>query len=657
MLRWEQFFKNIQQDLKLFLFVVGVFCLFRIGFIIILKSYLSANTTLSEIVFALYYGLRLSLKSAGLITAFSFIFCTLVNLVFTYKQHTKVRLFTGCIYITILSLLFQARIPFYEQFHVVFTPLIFNTFNDDAVALFHTLVQQYNLPIRLLAGFVIAGILCWLLKIFLNTRTYSFPRFSHWYYNWPCRVLVIVIICTFCVFVRFGGSLTSAHSIEWKASAVSRDEFLNEAILDDIQALRRAKIQYELLEKATGLDVRTDRIIEYGRHLSGRTDDSLNLEDYFKKTAKGAKIDKPKHIFLIIGESYANWPLMDKYKNLNIANGMRNIISQENAVYVPSFLPNGPATAMCINGIVTGLADVNLATNYQSESYKEPYATAIAPQLKKLGYKTNFWYGGFTTWERIRDFTLAQGFDEYHGFGDFERKPSNLWGTDDKKFLTAVDATFDDSQPSFNVILTVSNHGPYTVNLAEENFEESTVTAGLPEKLASNKDLVKTLGHFWYSDKYISAFIQNMHQKHPDSLFVFIGDHADRTNLDSTPTLFERYAIPLVLYGKGINKSILPKDVAGDQLNIMPTLIEMIAPKGFEYYSIGESLTNGNKLGINQAMWITPNFIGKVRTNNMQALPWISKSSSKPNIDQIYEDVDTILAVSWWRIKNGKYIN
>ena len=34
--------------------------------------------------------------------------------------------------------------------------------------------------------------------------------------------------------------------------------------------------------------------------------------------------------------------------------------------------------------------------------------------MKKMGYKTVFWYGGLRSWQDIEHFTLREGFDEFH---------------------------------------------------------------------------------------------------------------------------------------------------------------------------------------------------------------------------------------------------
>jgi phosphoglycerol transferase MdoB-like AlkP superfamily enzyme len=651
--RWEELFKNIQQDIKLYIFVLGVFCLFRIGFIIVLKSYISEAATLQDIFMALYYGIRISLKSAGLVLIASFVFCTAFSVLICSEKVKNIRYALGCLSISLLSLLFYARIPYYEQFHMGFNQLLFNTFNDDINALFYTLVQQYNLLIRLLLTGITGVVLSWLLRVWLQTKTFHLPRFSKWYSNIGFRVSLLIVLYFLAIFIRFGGSMTYAYNIDWENSGITKDEFLNEAILDDVQALYRAYTLHERVMASTGLDMDPGRIVEYGTYLAGHQVDSRKIDDFFKKQAQGTNIKKPQHVFLIIGESYANWPLLPQYKDLNIANGMRNIIAQEDAAYVPAFLPNGMSTISGIMGIVTGLADANLYLTYLPESYKEPYSTSLAPQMKNLGYKPRFWYAGPTSWERVKDFTLAQGFEEFYGMGDIRSQAGNVWGCDDKYLFQAVADGADNPSPTFDVIMNISNHAPYTVDLEKEGFDRDSVISGLPDNVKEDEELIKKLGHFWYADKVMTEFIGEMRQKYPDSLFIIVGDHADRLNIQLNPGLYERYAIPFIVYGKGIHKDIFPKQVAGSHINVAPTLLELLSPQGFEYHSLGESLTRGNTVGFNYGFWITHDSIGKIGSEGGESMAG-TKIAIPLDENFIQKDIDARRAMSWWRAKNGK---
>lgn len=654
MTSWKNFYKNLQQDLKLFLYLWGLMELFRVGFIAYMHSYIGNTTTSADVFAALYYGLRISLKSAGFMTVGSILLCSAA--VFLRRNPDKLRYGLGCIYTTGLSLLFFARIPYYEQFHMGYNQLLFNTFQDDVFALGVTISKQYNLPLRFFLLAVTVALFAKVLQLWLRTGIVKLPEFSRGYYNILLRAAFLIVVYFVVIFIRFGGSLTYAYNIDWENSGLTKDPLLNEAILDDVQALYRAYELHERLTSSTGIDIDPAQLTADCMAVSGKNLSSGSIDAYLQKTAQGSVIKKPKHIFLIIGESYANWPLLPEYKDVNVANGVKNIIRQDNAAYVPTFLPNGMSTISGVIGVVTGLPDVNLYLNYLPEAYQGPFSTAIAPQLKRLGYQARFWYAGPSTWEKVKDFTLAQGFDDFHGRGDFPSAGGNVWGCDDEYLFKAVSDGISADQPSFNVILTVSNHAPFTVDLASAGFDQDQVVSGLPPEKRDDQTLVKQLGHFWYADKMLADFITRTKEKYPDSLFLIMGDHADRLNIEANPGLYKRYGIPFIAYGPGITKDTFPATAAGSHIDVAATLIELIAPRGFTYYSLGDSLTRGNSLGMNYGFWVTAGSIGRLDPED--AIETIPNGSNEAgwNIDTIHTKVDQLRSIAWWRIKHGDQI-
>ncbi len=652
MSRWDIFFKNLQQDLKLFVSVLILINIFRIAFIVIMNQHISTDATIKDFWLVFYYGTKISLKSAGVVMLFSFLFCTLPGIVGKTDKSAKYRLIVGGIYTIFLSLLFQASFPFYEEFHVGFNQFVFNTFKDDVGALWSTMIDQYQLVWRVLGALVISMAFVGVLKRILATATYSMPMSHSSSVKYGQRIFVCLLLGVFALFVRFGGALTYAQSLHWENCSITKDDFLNEAILDDVQAMYRGYSIHERINHGVLAGVHKDKVSDYLHQITNNNTSTSEIDALLMRKAGGAQIPKPKHIFIIIGESYAQWPALDKYSHLHLADGLRNIMNQPNAAAIKTFLPNGAFTPMAVTGIATGLSDVNVYPNYQAESYKAPYATALAPQLKKLGYRTDFWYAGFNSWEKIKDFTLAQGFDEFHGCSDFAHSTGNVWGSDDKYLFKALFQKIDDT-PTVHVILTVSNHAPYSVDLAKEGFDKTALIKELPEERKNNQDLITRLGHYWYMDKVIGDFIRDTHDKYPDSLFVVTGDHADRTNIDTNPSLFERYTIPFVIYGQGITKDTFAQNIAGSHVNIGATLLELIAPKDFSYYSLGESLTKSNKVGFNHNLWITDKAIGKIESDEAKLLPETENEDLTFERNQALERVNIMRTISWWRIVKG----
>ena len=64
-MRLEKYFRNIQQDLKLFFFVLALLCLYRVLFMWWMSAYMGEGAGGDAVALALWAGLRLSLKTAG----------------------------------------------------------------------------------------------------------------------------------------------------------------------------------------------------------------------------------------------------------------------------------------------------------------------------------------------------------------------------------------------------------------------------------------------------------------------------------------------------------------------------------------------------------------------------------------------------------------
>ncbi len=649
---WQRLFLNLQQDFKVYLLVMAATTLLRIAFIFCLRRYLEPASGSMEVLQALYYGLRVSLKSAGAVTLACFVFATLPKLVFAKWPASRLRWMVGSSGIALISLLFQARIPYYEQFRISFNQFIFTGIYDDQAALLATMLEQYHLLERLAGAGLILLFFSFTLKKLLALPVWRPASAASFRRRWLRRGVFVFVMVLLTLFSRFSGSLTYAYDVSWENAGKTKDRFLNDAILDEFTALYRAYVLHERLRVSTGLAVDSGRMDEYGRLLAKRPLAGGLAADAFRKEARGALLPKPKRIFLIIGESYANWPLLPEYERLGIAEGLKSLIDRPDAAYVPAFLPNGMGTIAGINGIVTGFSEVNLYLNYQQQTYQAPYETSLAPQLKRLGYRTNFWYAGASSWERIRDFALAQGFDEFYASGDLAQSGTNVWGADDRDLYAAVEAGAKTEEPSLHVLMTLSNHPPFTADLTAEGFDAEKLQAALPPELSGNKQLLKELGHFWYADRLMTRFIKKMQERHPDSLFIVLGDHADRLNLEAQPGMYKQFGIPFVVLGQGVSKSIFPAKVSGSHMNVTPTLIELIAPPGFEYYAVGESLTQGNDFAYNIQMYMNHAAIGNLDTGESEVIAGQNPAEA-PDIAEHQTEIDAGRAFSWWRIERG----
>lgn len=653
----------IYRGLKVFLYYLSVLSLCRLIFCLVLHEYWGPNTGWEDLLQTLWLGSRLSIQTAGILALFTAVPAGLINILSRLWSRRVESLLSGIV-LTITSILFVASFPYYGQFHSRFHQLLFNAGNDDMYALFISLVQEFNLPLRLTGALLLAFCLWQGLKYFLAWGEAK-PRTAYSLYIKASRgksiatgAAMALLLYVLGRLIVFGGSWGWETALEWENVGVTKDSFMNEAILDDYQAIYRGYRMNNRMLACNGLNFTAEQIQQLAGELAGRSADSNNLDDYLRREAQGAQVAKPKQIFLIVSESYANWPLLDKYSQLHIADGMKGIIAGEDADYCNAMLPNGASTISALTGVTTGLADANLYLTTMPESFKQPYITAIAPQMEKLGYTTNFWYAGPATWERIGAFTEAQGFQRFYGRGDMpEEAEGSVWGCDDEYLYAQVLQKVSPDTSSFNVILNVSNHSPYTVDVAAKGFDADKLRQALPPEAAKDDWLVNELGHYWYADRELAGFVKNLKEKYPDCLVLIVGDHADRYNIDKQPSMYERYVVPFVVTGAGVHKGILLPDSAGSQIDIGPTIIEMVAPKGFVYYAIGSSLTRSNRQGVNYGFWITRDFMGEADRIPLEPVQ-IEGSQGRPiNEPALQHYIDAVRSISWWRPKYGPVLD
>ena len=658
MLRWEKLDDVLKKGLKVWFFYLAVLFLCRLFFLWWMKEYMGAGTEAADVWAAIVRGGRLSCQTAGVLTLVSFVPGFLAHYLAPRAENLCWKIVSAA-ELFVLAVLYVASFPYYRQFHSGFNQLMFNAGNDDVYALLVSLVQEFYLPLRLAVAVVFAVVLYQIFVRFVlrwQGPTLSFVRF----WPSPARLAVRAATLGVCYLVillsLFGGSLGWETGVDWENAGVTRDDFLNEAILDDFQQIYRGYTLQHRMLACNGLNFTTDDIRALAALHAGRAATSDNLDDYLARTAQGSPLPaKPSHVFVILSESYANWPLLEKYADLHIADGMKGVIAEADSDYCPTFLPNGASTVSAVTGVVTGFADANLYLTTMPEAFAAPYPTASAPQMARLGYETNFFYAGPATWERIGAFTQAQGFSHFYSRGDYGDVPGSVWGCEDEVLYENILERLTDA-PSFNVILNASNHSPYDVDVAAKGFDAEKTRAALPPEAQGDEWLLKELGHYWYADRELARFIHAVKEHYPDSLFVIVGDHGDRYNIETSPTTYERYGIPFIVTGAGIHKGTLAKDSAGSQIDIVPTLIELIAPKGFPYMSLGTSLTE-NRQGVNYGFFITRHAIGKADEVPLVPEPTEEETAGAIDQQQMEDYINAIRAISWWRAKYGPVLD
>lgn len=654
-LNWFEWLENFQKDLKVGLVIVFLLFAFRIALLMIFHNQIHAATDFDQITIAFIRGLQFDIKWA-ILAILPLIFLSLISSILPLKKRLmRVRLAYARICVLSTLLLGVVNIGFFQEYHEQFNHSIFGLFHDDFIAIIKTSWEIFPVVKVCIVLIFISFILSFCLKHWLQTSFIKESTLRTLKWNRTNRA----IIACFLIFILFLGARGRllGRPLQKMDIDITSDPFLNKiisnpyaAIFNTIQIYFKRQSIHGLSEylKEGDIGAALKRLFP-GKEDPGRR----SIDDWLGQEVRQDKnILKPKHLFLIVMESQDSWPLLNKYEALGLASEIKKLAQR--GIWVPAFVSSGDGTIASLSTLITGMPEVGVYTHYQASS-GTPYPTAIAMQFKKLGYRANLWYGGYLSWERLGDFALDQGFDAVYGAGNMEGGLSNPWGVHDKKLFDFILVNLDPNIPSFNLIMTTSNHPTYQVDLNDANCPIKSI----PPELAHEEDgsmNLKVLGHFWYGDDCVGYFVEKAERKFKPSLFSITGDHWSRRFLNTKPNLYERKSVPFIIYGPEVIKELrVPRSMAGSHMDIASTLFELIAPKGTHYVSLGRNLLDDTKaqIGFGAKAMISPTAIGEVEKISFEKLPWVSSDEDDNDRQQLEQQYRDIHAIGWWRIING----
>ena len=282
----KRLFDGVQRDLRIFLFMLLLLEIYRAVFIVTMQDYMSAETTQAQIWTALWAGLRLSLKTAGIVTAFSFVFVTLLGL------NVRLRLAIGIFASLIFSTLFMARFPYYRAFNSTFGIEVIRGMNDDLTSIIVTVAQEYGLFWRFPVALILTVICIAILSRLMMIKTFPLPEFKTNIQKISFGAGIGIIAVMFGIFCRFGGSLTYANGLNWENAGITSDHFLNEAILDDGQAFYRVYTIHKWMANGGVSNVDEKNILACAEFISPRKGlVADNLAPFLERTAKGESLN------------------------------------------------------------------------------------------------------------------------------------------------------------------------------------------------------------------------------------------------------------------------------------------------------------------------------------------------------------------------------
>jgi phosphoglycerol transferase MdoB-like AlkP superfamily enzyme len=187
--------------------------------------------------------------------------------------------------------------------------------------------------------------------------------------------------------------------------------------------------------------------------------------------------------------------------------------------------------------------------------------------MNGLGYHSTFLYGGYGYFDDMNTFFDGNGFEVLDRKDIDHVRFENVWGVSDEdlfdRAIRQFDAEHAAGKPFFSIVMTTSNHKPFTFRPGLEKY-------GIAEKGGGRKAGVR------YADYALGYFLREAARRpwFKDTVFVVVADHGARVYGKAEIPL-ETYEIPLMVYSPA---HIAPRqiDTLMTQIDIAPTVLGLL---------------------------------------------------------------------------------
>lgn len=345
----------------------------------------------------------------------------------------------------------------------------------------------------------------------------------------------------------------------------TQNRYLNEiarnGIYELFSAFRHNDLQYD--------DFYIQKPIEdIAAFVAKTTGGKASAESPLTRTVKGKKI-KPYNLVIVTVESLSADFLGTFGETHNLTPNLDKLVDQ--SLFFSNLYATGTRTVYGLSAITLGIPPIPGNAIVRRAENGDMFS--IGSVLKSKGYETKFIYGGFGYFDNMNDFFAANGYaiTDRNDFSDEEINFANIWGVADDDLFRRVmkegDKSHAQGKPFFSMVMTTSNHRPYT-------FPDGKID--LPSKTSGRWGGVK------FTDFAIGEFLQEA-KKHPwfdNTIFVIVSDHtagsSGRSELEP-----QKYHIPMWIYAPGIIKPG-KVDWMASQIDVPPTILGLM---GMSYES------------------------------------------------------------------------
>ena len=471
------------------------------------------------------------------------------------------KIFTYLYFVVVLFIVFfslMAEFPFWEEFGVRFNFIAVDylIYTYEVVS---NINESYPLPIIIITLFVLVAASLFLFKknrAFTNTFSSEIPFLKR------LTVSVPILILSACLLVFLTNSMA-----EFSLNSVV-NEVAKNGVFSFFRAYRSNELDYEkfyqtLPEKEAYSILKKNLIQENQAYNSNQIDAIL-------RTTQGSDEIRPNIVMVVI-ESFSGEFISAFGNQDHITPNFDELTN--NSIFFTNLYATGTRTVRGMEALTLSVPPT--PGNSIVRRPKNDNLFSIATILKQRNYHPYFIYGGDGYFDNMNSFFGGQGFDivdrnrgnplsdniktHRYNIPDNEVSFENAWGVCDedlyKQTLKYADKSSEEKQPFFQVVMTTSNHRPYTFPAGKIDLDQGTRNAAVK-----------------YTDFALGKFLKEAKTKpwFSNTVFVVVADHC-ASSAGKWEININKHHIPAIIY----NLKNEPENInrLTSQIDLLPTLL------------------------------------------------------------------------------------
>jgi phosphoglycerol transferase MdoB-like AlkP superfamily enzyme len=441
-------------------------------------------------------------------------------------------------------------------------------------------------------GFTLLAI--WGMRRFMHPWLSSTPTWSNKKLNlfWPL----------FLILIAFGIRSTIGHRPANPALfAITQDSMVNSLVLNS---------SYSVFYAIYGLQHENKSSKIYGKMPKDELFKLTDAKDADIPTLKtlipSVKRDKPLNLVILLQESLGA-TFVESLGGKPVTPNLEKL--KEQGIWLEQLYATGTRSVRGIEAVTAGFQPTPSESTVKLSLSQKNFFT-LAALLSKLGYSTEFIYGGESHFDNMRGFFLNNGFQQITDEKDYKNPVFvGSWGASDEDLLNKTHeqlmAHYASGKPFFTLAFSSSNHAPF-------EFPDGRIELYEQPK-ATDNNAVK------YADYAIGKFFEKA-QKSPywkDTVFLIVADHDIRVRGDTLVPI-EHFHIPGLILGADIKPQKITSITS--QIDLPVTMLSLMGIKA-QHPMTGRDLSSE-----------PPNYLGRAMMQYNYNFAWMEQTAEANNV-------------------------